>query len=407
MDRDETLGTRHSIRLHAFMISRFFFSLPSSSRATQLGATLFLEAWVFLRVSALLSSADSLETSRLWLPLVTFSENYEVLQAYGKTMSEFVGMKEYLSYVTVQDPAIATPQGYNEKSYVSIWGRSGRKQVDAGTFIEMMEAQKPDVIQILADGDTDLNSSKKRLTKAVDRTLSFAETCWALKEKSEVLKNTPVIASVEGGYSARERLRCIKSLKSYNFSAYVLDGFHTGGNAAETLSTEQTVLVLEEILPELPEASPRVFPGAVSPATVLELVSLGIDVFDTSFPFLVTERGGALIFPNSLEAKSSSSQLVETLPDNEETFCSNFLYFDDLRPLLEHCSCYACRKFSRSYIHHLLVTGELLGPILLQMHNLHHYLDFFRNIRKALKEDQLTTLKDILKNFLNERLKSV
>jgi len=78
-------------------------------------------------------------------------------------------------------------------------------------------------------------------------------------------------------------------------------------------------------------------------------------------------------------------------------------FFSDPKPLIDNCSCYTCRKYSRAYLHHLLVTGELLAPILLMMHNLHHYLCFFQEIRLAIKEDRLEKLQKNLTTFINSR----
>jgi len=82
-------------------------------------------------------------------------------------------------------------------------------------------------------------------------------------------------------------------------------------------------------------------------------------------------------------------------------------YFSDPKPLVSNCSCYTCRRYSRAYLYHLLTTGELLAPILLMMHNLHHYLCFFREIRLAIKENRLEGLQKKLTSFVNSREKSV
>ena len=79
-----------------------------------------------------------------------------------------------------------TPQGYHEKNSVSIWTRHGRKLIDVQTYINCMEALKPDMFQVMADADTSTESSMKRVKRSVDDTIKFTTICANLKEKSEV-----------------------------------------------------------------------------------------------------------------------------------------------------------------------------------------------------------------------------
>lgn len=68
-------------------------------------------------------------------------------------------------------------------------------------------------------------------------------------------------------------------------------------------------------------------------------------------------------------------------------------YQDDFRPLVDGCGCYCCRNHQRAYLHHLLVTNELLAGVLLMIHNTAHYHSFFGALREALANDKLDLLK--------------
>ena len=68
-------------------------------------------------------------------------------------------------------------------------------------------------------------------------------------------------------------------------------------------------------------------------------------------------------------------------------------YQDDFRPLVEGCGCYCCKNHQRAYLHHLLVTNELLAGVLLMIHNTAHYHGFFGALRGALADDKLDLLK--------------
>jgi len=63
----------------------------------------------------------------------------------------------------------------------------------------------------------------------------------------------------------------------------------------------------------------------------------------------------------------------------------NVRFQEDLEPLDSACSCLACRRYSRAYIHHLFRADEMLGPQLLSIHNLAHYLKLMRDIRESIK----------------------
>lgn len=74
-------------------------------------------------------------------------------------------------------------------------------------------------------------------------------------------------------------------------------------------------------------------------------------------------------------------------------FCLTYRYRDDFRPLVEGCECYCCQNHKRAYLHHLLVTKELLAGVLLMLHNLAHYGGFFSALRRALESGHFETLK--------------
>lgn len=76
--------------------------------------------------------------------------------------------------------------------------------------------------------------------------------------------------------------------------------------------------------------------------------------------------------------------------------CFLLRYQDDFGPLLEGCTCYCCQRHTRAYVHHLLVTNELLAGVLLMMHNFQHYFSFFSAIRDALRDNKLDQLKNLV-----------
>lgn len=80
---------------------------------------------------------------------------------------------------------------------------------------------------------------------------------------------------------------------------------------------------------------------------------------------------------------------------------TSFRYQEDFQPLVRGCSCYCCTNHTRAYVHHLLVTNELLASVLLMMHNFEHYFRFFCSIREALKSDTLAQLKELIRRQMS------
>ncbi|EFX83201.1 hypothetical protein DAPPUDRAFT_315960 [Daphnia pulex] len=202
---------------------------------------------------------------------------------------------------------------------------------------------------------------------------------------------------------------CFFFKNSFGAAGYVIEGFHTNGESATNLLWEDVEPVLTETLGSLPENLPRAFHGPITPIVLLKLVSKGIDIFDATFPWLVAERGETLPSVKAPAVVATDQKVAKLADDNSndeavdrvyEIILKDKIYFSDTRPLLEGCSCYSCRKYSRSYVHHLTATGELQGPILIMMHNLHHYINFFKSIQQAIKDNELQALQSKLDLFL-------
>ena len=96
-------------------------------------------------------------------------------------------------------------------------------------------------------------------------------------------------------------------------------------------------------------------------------------------------RGNSLV-----KSQAFTSSLTDIKGASFEFFAR---YREDFRPLVEGCGCYCCRNHKRAYLHHLLVTNELLAGVLLMIHNPSHYQGFFSALREALATDKLDLLK--------------
>jgi queuine tRNA-ribosyltransferase len=146
-----------------------------------------------------------------------------------------------------------------------------------------------------------------------------------------------------------------------DFPGYAVGGLSVGEEAAEM------VRVLEETVPVMPADRPRYLMGVGRPEDILAAVRCGIDLFDCVMP---TRNGrNAMAFT-----------------DQGALRLRNVQYERDDRPLEDGCPCPACRR-SRGYIRHLFMSGEMLGPILLSVHNLTYYQRLMAGAREAIGQE--------------------
>jgi queuine tRNA-ribosyltransferase len=122
--------------------------------------------------------------------------------------------------------------------------------------------------------------------------------------------------------------------------------------------------------PRMPEDKPRYLMGVGTPTDLVKAVSAGVDMFDCVLPTR-NARNGWLY---------TSTGIVKL---------RNAQYRFDEMPLDENCSCYTCKHFSKSYLHHLQRIDEMLGAHLNTVHNLHFYQSLMKGMRSAIELDQL------------------
>ncbi|MFZ0963470.1 MAG: tRNA guanosine(34) transglycosylase Tgt [Terriglobia bacterium] len=164
---------------------------------------------------------------------------------------------------------------------------------------------------------------------------------------------------VQGGTDKELRRQSAEALMDLDFEGYAVGGLAVGEPKSEMYDTVQYTAEL------LPRDRPRYLMGVGTPEDLLEGVARGIDMFDCVMPTR-----------NARNACAFTSE--------GKVILKNAQYARDDRPLDPSCTCAVCRRYSRRYLRHLFVTGEMLGAILATHHNLHFYLDTMRRIRQSL-----------------------
>lgn len=220
--------------------------------------------------------------------------------------------------------------------------------------VAIQESLGSDVAMVL-DHVVALPADIVTVRDACERTVRWAQRCRDAARRPD----QTLFAIVQGGLETQLRQWCAERLVELDFAGYAVGGLSVG----ET--PDQMYATLDVTVPVLPTRRPRYLMGVGRPQDILESVRRGIDLFDCVMP---TRNGrNALAFT-----------------DRGPLRLRNQRHREDERPLEEDCGCVACRH-SRAYLHHLFKAGEMLGPILLTIHNLTYYQRLMRGIRDALE----------------------
>jgi queuine tRNA-ribosyltransferase len=199
----------------------------------------------------------------------------------------------------------------------------------------------------------------ERLESAVDRTTRWARRCKEAQRRSD----QALFGIVQGGTDPGLRERSAEGLLPLDFPGYAIGGLGVGEEPAAMYAA------LDSSVPLLPADRPRYLMGVGKPIDLIEGVLRGIDLFDCVMPTR-----------NGRNAMAFTSQGLLRL--------RNACHQKDLRPLDEECSCPVCRQFSRGYLRHLFMADEMLGPILLSLHNVAYYQRLMADLREACRADR-------------------
>jgi queuine tRNA-ribosyltransferase len=193
--------------------------------------------------------------------------------------------------------------------------------------------------------------------KSMEMSLRWAKRC---QDEFGRLENpNALFGIVQGGMFENLRDHSLAGLAELDLPGYAIGGLSVGE------PKEDMQRVLAHIGHQLPAQKPRYLMGVGTPEDLIEGVSRGIDMFDCVMPTRNARNGHLFTRFGDLRLR-------------------NARYKTDERPVDETCTCYTCKTFSRAYLHHLDRCGEMLGPMLTSIHNLHYYLNLMQEARDAL-----------------------
>ena len=229
--------------------------------------------------------------------------------------------------------------------------------------VQIQEQLGADVIMCF-DECPPATAPRERLQAAVERTTRWAERCRAAHTRTD----QALFGIVQGGLDPQLRQQSAQELVAIDFPGYAIGGLSVGETPAQMLAA------LETSIPHLPHDKPRYLMGVGRPIDLLEGVARGVDMFDCVMP---TRNGrNAMAFTTQGPVKMRNAR-----------------HTDDPGPLDSDCDCYTCRSFSRAYLRHLFQAEEMLGPILLSLHNIAFYCRLMTQIRASILEGRFQELR--------------
>ena len=197
----------------------------------------------------------------------------------------------------------------------------------------------------------------ERLNKAVDRSITWAGQC----KQAHANPKQMLFGIVQGGIDLDLRTRCAEELVAMDFDGYALGGLSVGEGHDNMIKT------VEHTTPILPENKSRYLMGVGTPSDIIAAVAAGIDMFDCVLP---TRNGrNAFAFTN-----------------NGPLRLRNSTYINDMTPIEADCPCYCCKNFTKAAIRHFFNVGEMLGPILVSIHNIMFYQQLMAEIRHRIDQ---------------------
>ncbi len=229
-----------------------------------------------------------------------------------------------------------------------------RMYLDADVATRVQNRLGADIIMCF-DECTPYPCEPDRLRKAVERTIRWAARCKEVHANSRQM----LFAIVQGGVDESLRRECAERLIAMDFPGYAIGGLSVGEGHDRMLRT------VEDTAEKLPTDRPRYLMGVGMPSDILAAVRAGIDMFDCVLPTRNGRNAYAFTASGPIRLRNNA-------------------HVSDIGPVEEDCPCVACRRFSRGAIRHFFNVGEMLGPILLSLHNITFYQRLMSEIRRRI-----------------------
>lgn len=207
------------------------------------------------------------------------------------------------------------------------------------------------------------HANKEEVKEATERTYRWLERCIQAHQRPQ---EQALFGIVQGGIHLDLRAEAVRKLTALDLPGYAIGGVSVGEEPALINAT------VKAIAPLLPAHKPRYLMGVGTYREMAQAIASGIDLFDCVIPTRLGRHGAALVQGKRINLKNAP-------------------FKQDFQPLDSTCSCYTCQNFSRAYLNHLVRCKEMLGYMLISIHNITELISFTQKIRQAIISDRFTT----------------
>jgi queuine tRNA-ribosyltransferase len=203
---------------------------------------------------------------------------------------------------------------------------------------------------------------------------------WLLRSKAAMTrKESLLFGIVQGGLELDLRLKSLEQITSVELPGYALGGLSVGE------PIELMHELVRKVAPHLPAEKPRYLMGVGTPLDLILCVDSGIDMFDCVMPTRTARNGTLFTWQGRVSIKRNE-------------------YRDDPSPLDPECDCYTCKNYSKAYLRHLFLSGEILSSRLNSIHNLHFYFTLMNRSREAIRAGRWAQYRDFcLTRFVSKK----
>ena len=223
--------------------------------------------------------------------------------------------------------------------------------------IEIQKGLNSDVVMVMDECPKKTNDYK-----LIEKSMELS-TYWAKRSKKAFGLNPQkaLFGIVQGGLFKDLRLKSLNELIKIDFDGYAIGGLAVGDTQKEMFN------VLDDLIPNMPENKPRYLMGVGTPSDILGCVKRGVDMFDCVLPTRSGRTGLAFTWNGRINIRNSK-------------------YQKDNTPLDQNTSNFNLNQYSKNYINHLFNSNEILGSMILTLHNINFYQELMSEIRKNIKK---------------------
>ena len=353
------------------MTNNFNFQLISQDKNARLGklttAHGIIDTPIFMPVgtAATVKAMHLKDVEEAGAQIILANTYHLMLRPGEKNIKEMGGVRKFMGW---NKPLLTDSGGFQIMSL----GKLRKIENDGVTFKSHLDGTKYFLSpKISTDIQNALDATiSMQLDECIPFPASYEESEramklsleWALKSRDafEERKGYGQFGIVQGSTYSDLRELSSKKLVEIDFDGYAIGGLAVGEGQELMFKTLDFTTI------NMPLDKPRYLMGVGKPDDLIGAVKRGVDMFDCVLPTRSGRTGQAFTSRGTVNIKNARHIL-------------------DKRPLDNNCDCHTCKNFSRAYLHHLFKAQEILGLMLLSLHNIHFYITLMKNIRNSIK----------------------